>query len=166
MLARAAVIMFALSKLTPSLYQSGSNNQPFQLELSPAAVTAELNQEVDIAVILTNTSNSPETFRASFKGTAPEFFYDISLHSDDGSSVEETKYERSVKGHGTIALDYNSKFVTLRPGEHLTEHVNISKLFSLNKAGSYQIQATRPFRDLDKNIQSAKSNVVTLKITP
>lgn len=140
--------------------------QKFQLELSPATITVHQNQPIDMDLVLTNTSNSPLTLRSSFKDNSPEFFYDIVVRSTEHPDIKESAYERSVKGHGTIALDFNSKFVTLQPGEQLHERLHLSKLFELNQTGSYTVQVERPIQDLNPKATMVKSNTASLVVIP
>jgi hypothetical protein len=162
-----AMLSLACSSLVLVSYaQNDVRQQPFSLELSPASQIVHLGQYVGMTIMVTNTSHAPITFRSSFRGDQPELFYTIMVDADANKTVEETSYERRVKGHGTIAMDYNSKFVTLKPGDKMRERIHLTKLFNMTKSGSYSIQVERPIQDLNEAGKRISSNKAHLTIVP
>jgi hypothetical protein len=157
--------MVLLAGLSYQNAEAGKKEK-FSLELSSSMKSVHVDQRIDMTITVRNMSDGPLTLRFSPSGKEPEFLTDVIVRSTNGGEVSETQHERQVKGHGMIALDYNSKFVTLQPEESFQETLQLSKLFNLTQPGAYVVQAERHGEDLNSQSMMIKSNRVSFVILP
>jgi hypothetical protein len=139
------------------------------LKLSAVQPT-HLGQPIIVQVLITNNSSRLFEFD-SVVGTV-ESDFSISVLRADGGTVSKTDYGRALAGQysgpGDTAQEYSSTWessqnIRLLPGESLTENIDLSKIFQIDRRGRYQVQVERRFEN-DSSAATVRSNRIAFNV--
>jgi len=145
------VSIFLLTLGSPSLALSG--NDPFSLTISARQPAVEVGTDIEISVVLTNTSQRNIWMRETY---AP-CDYSSSVVDSLGHPAPETEYGLAARRrdngkpltyHGQsvlppcIAFTHNN-VLTIKPGTSIDAVLTITDLFDMHTPGTYTIQLER-----------------------
>jgi hypothetical protein len=129
---------------------------PFKIEISAESSTIVAGDDVTIDVSLTNTSDQIVSEGAMYEG---RFELDSTLRfeilDEHGKPVPKRHYPHEELRTGSV------RFRDLRPGDTMTQHQTVSRLYDMRNPGKYTIQVWKRNPDYD-----IKSKIVTVTVTP
>lgn len=147
-------LLVFLGAMTPS-----PPKEVLSLSISPTMQTVKTGSQVRVEAKLTNVANDP----VSFSDTIPDCDLTVTITDAKGESPPETSYKRGLKCGGRLTASRNI-LVTLKPGESRKEEIVITRLYQLERPGSYFVQAQRQ-PPTDPSASYVKSNTVTVTVT-
>jgi len=135
----------------------------FSITISAPERTVKANSEVELDVILKNTSHRDISVSEILGGA--DLNFNIEVRDGQGKLAPETSFGKKLHGkdpnfqgqHGSILAH------TLAFGASHETKTFLNKIYVLSEAGTYTVQASR--RDPDANVV-IKSNSVTLTVIP
>jgi hypothetical protein len=158
-------IFLVLTSLVPS---AGAAAPPLTIQVSTQDAAYKVGQEIRIVLNLTNATDHDVTVSRARGDAVAELSYSIEVWKGDGAPAQKTEYLRKLTGeykdpkHPTIFLSSSTQ-LRLKPGESLREQAVLTKLYVLDKAGSYKIQASHAIPEqLGGGV--AKSNLLTITV--
>ena len=129
------------------------------------SITAEpavkAGAEVAVTVHFKNTSNQELNHNANISdltGVDPNYIFEV--RDGSGALVPRKVYEHPELANG------HAVFLTVEPGEGVTDTEPISRLLDLSRPGKYVIQVSRRINANDEKDGVVKSNRVTVTVTP
>ena len=136
-----------------------NENPPISLVIAARASSQKKGSNIWVEASLKNTSDHILWIYKSISEDMDQggWVYQVDVHEEHGSIPPKTKYALNIGAGGG-----SGGYVPLRPGETLTQKVNVSKLYDLSQPGRYTIQ----FRRLDEGTKTyIVSNPITVTIT-
>jgi len=114
--------------------------KPFTISITSPSDTFQVGRAVPIDVTLTNTLDRDIGVAQS----SPDQTYRVKVIAQDGSSVTPTR--RGAELNDPFAIDqiFSNIIRPLKPGEMLSERLNVTDLYDLSVPGRYMIQFMRP----------------------
>ncbi|MGO9602233.1 MAG: hypothetical protein ACLQAT_02305 [Candidatus Binataceae bacterium] len=164
LLCLALLVGTLTSGLVAQSAKSGRELEPsFSIALRAPETTVKADAEVELDVTLKNTSHRDITVGEILGGS--DLNYNIEVRDGQGKLAPETPFGKKLHGkdpnfqgqHGSILAH------TLAPGASHETKTFLNKVYVLNEAGTYTVQASR--RDPDSNVV-IKSNSITLTVIP
>jgi hypothetical protein len=171
---RIPVIMLLLALIFSA--SAGQTAQPlFSIDIS-GPKTIKAGTPIEIKVVLTNTSDHGLDFKAH---EPEEFNYSTEVFKSDGQSEDYTTRgylmatgkcdpkHGATDGHPSCFGPYGRSIpVTLRPSGKYITWIVVTEQFHLSKPGDYSIQVSRSTAGEAENRILAKSNMITVTVTP
>ena len=134
--------------------------QPLSIKISAKPSTVRAGSSVMIDLYVTNLSRTDLDTGASISeltGIDPNYVYGVRDSAGHGVAKRLYRHPELALGHAILG--------TLKPGESVTLHQEISRLFDLTHPGKYSVQVSRRFPWNHKDIL-VRSNKIVLTITP
>jgi hypothetical protein len=146
---------------------------PFSLTISAEKSIVEAGTDVSLFVVKKNTS---ERTISIYRAVSPDsdqggWVYKVTVRTEDGAQVPETRFGKAVQPpetHGgsasssTSAMVGSGGYIPLAPGQTVTDHINVSKLYELSRAGRYTLQV----KEFDPGSGTfVESNLVTVTVS-
>jgi hypothetical protein len=123
---------------------------------------------VKINVTTKNVSAEEVQLLTDTRGT--EVVYKINVKDESGNVPPDGKFKRDLKGLENPAdlsrdtpTHFGIYFLTLKPGETVTDPLDISRMYDMTRPGKYTIQLER--RE-EVRYTIVKSNVITVTVAP
>ncbi len=164
----AVTVGFSANSIAQTSAPSGQANPSFSLTISALADKVKVGKPVKVNAVMKNIS--AENIRVWYDSLGPEKVYKVAVKNEKGNAPEETKFQRDLKGLENPAyitpdtpLNFSGASATLKPGEAVTDLVNVSRLYNFVVSGKYTIQVQR--RDPERGI-FVNSNTITVTVTP
>lgn len=114
-----------------------------------------------VTVHFKNTSNQELNHNANISNLTevdPNYIFEVRDHS--GALVPRKVYEHPELANGHVV------FLTLKPGESVTDTEPISRLLDLRRPGKYVIQVSRRVNANDEKDGVVKSNKLIVTVVP
>ena len=149
---------------------SGAASKPsFTLSVTASDNDIKIGAAVQVDVTMKNISSQTiEVWRNALGQEG--LVYEMNVTDERGAAPLDTKFGKDIKGLKDPAfltpdtpIHMSGGWVTLKPGETLTDRLNISKLYNLAQPGKFAIQVRR-FDDESKTF--VKSNSISVTIHP
>jgi len=137
------------------------------VNLDSTSKNVKLGDEIQLKIVVTNVSDHEVRLtRSSGKGQG-EFFNRFKVFDGQGNEPARTKYYRSLwgeRGDTEPQEEINIEIVgsLTKPGDSVTEQVDLNKLYKIEKPGIYKIQVEHEDPETKTLI---KSNVVTVTVS-
>jgi len=140
---------------------AGAPQYPFSLTIQDNGPTVKLGSEVELKLILTNTSAGEITLWDRNRLCD----YELDIRNSSGRPVRETSFKRELKcGNGFSVAVGKNQIRVLKPSESFSDVMFINEAYELNHAGDYTIQASRTIpKELGGG--TVRSNIITITIT-
>ena len=162
---------------TTTISLGGQNDKPnteakasISLSLLSTKNVFKSSSLIRVTVTMTNISNHEIFYWRENADDPSGFEYKIDILKGPSPKSTDTKFGRYFKGREDPAqltpdtpLNGSGGWRTLKAGDKIIDTVNISKMYDLSQAGSYEIQLRR-FDEESKAF--VKSNTITITITP
>lgn len=132
------------------------------LTIETKSPTFEVGQQIQVHIVLKNTTERAFTVFRSTGGGSGEQYYSICVTGPNGNSAAFTEYGAAIEKNRNQIVPLSRKLVTVAPGEETDEYALISRMFEMTTAGTYTIQASRA-SPLDSSA-TLKSNVLTITL--
>ena len=140
------------------------------LTLSASEDMVKTGSPITVTVALKNVSDHEILYWRENTSDAGGSEYKVDVWDDKSFTARETKFGLALKGRSDSTsltpdtpVDSSGGWLTLKPGEGLTDKLNVSKLYDLSQPGKYSIQIRR----FDEETKSfVKSNKITVTVTP
>jgi hypothetical protein len=164
----SAVKILFVAVLVTSLSLSGWGSQPdFTISLQSNQPTVKLGTEINVDVILTNTSNRNISFAKANGVAKGHLVYTVSVKDEKGNAVparktREANPEEDSASFANIEVT-NFQVLTLVPGQTLRDQIVLSKLFDFSHPGKYTVRVQRA---QPNNKILHESNAVTIIVEP
>jgi hypothetical protein len=127
--------------------------------VSVARAASDVESTVVLDIVFRNDGSS----MVNFPRMSLWFDYDFTVVSESGSSVPMTPF--GEQEHRNKTMGGASAVAEVAPGKAYRCSVEISRLYELNRPGSYIIQASKAFRDAaTSQFVTASSNKLTVQI--
>lgn len=166
--------VFAPANVWAQGVQSTQNKRP-PFSLTIRAKDSEVKSGLPILVDATveNKSDHAISIYKALSGGMDQggWVYKVDVLDETSTRAPETTFYRRLEGHVRPEEFTKEPYVTtasgvvssLEPGKAITDRVNVSTLYNLNRPGKYTIQ----FRDLDAESKAfILSNKITVTVTP
>ena len=157
---RPLLIVFLIGICTvPALAQQQPGKPPFTIVLVTPRPTVTLGSEVWITIRRTNTSDKDVNASAYIdKSTNLDLNYVLELRNSGGRPLPQ------VADKSPVGRFLDAQFGTLKPGETISNDINLLRLFDLKQPGKYTLQVSRRVPEaLGGGV--VKSNIITITIT-
>jgi hypothetical protein len=150
--------------------QPPSGAAPFSLAASAELNVVQAGAPVKVKVVTTNTSNQQIDFYVNPASDRAGWVFKVDVTDENGNAPPDTRLGRVFKynekkspdsGVGTFLVGKGA-FISLQPGESVTDVTDVSTLYDFSVPGKYSIQVQR-FTDNDVLV---KANTVSVTITP
>lgn len=136
-----------------------ASGQDARISISAPKVSVQVGQPISIEVQLKNTSEHEiDVGKTGGQDNAGIDYHVVLLGSGD-HPVARTKYGAAVdtgKVEGSVAL------LQLKPGQTLTQHFDLTKLFKLTDPGTYSVRAGRKLPE--RAGKMVWSNILTITV--
>lgn len=132
---------------------------PFKLTLTTENSKPRLGSDVWVEIQWTNTSNTElNADRYVDKSTGLDLNYVLDLRDSEGHAVPKLA-DKSPIGHL-----FDAQFGVLKPGEEISNDINLRRIYDLKQPGKYTFQVSRRTpKALGDGI--VKSNIITITVT-
>jgi hypothetical protein len=137
------------------------------LSLSPVADKITAGSPMPVTITMKNISDHEISYWREMTDDPGGFEYKISAWDDKQTAALDSKFGKALRGREDPAfltadtpLRGTGGWRTLKPGETLTDRVNVGRLFDLSRPGKYTIQVQRLDLDTKSFVMSNKINVV------
>lgn len=145
------------------------DSAPFKITLSTESASISSGHPVELQVTLTNISGKDLTIVRNAVKDRGGLDYKFELHKEGTDiAVPETRLHRALKGRedetfrtSETPMTGSLVFSDLKPGQSLTDTVDLARLYDLTAAGKYVVIAKR----IDRNGELVKSNALTITVT-
>ena len=140
------------------LLAGATTKAPFTLVLTMESPTVALGSDVRVKVQWTNTSDKALDSSANILDATnvdPNFRFEL-LDAHGHATPRKVYKFPQTSGH--------AEFGTLKPGETITDDVNLLRLFDLKHPGKYTLRVSRAVPQ-DLGGGTIKSNIVTITLT-
>jgi hypothetical protein len=151
-------LIFAAILTVPAPVQKQPSKQPFTIVLT-AEPKASLDSGIWVKYCYTNTSDRDLDASANIldaQNVDPNFHFELLDKEGRPVPMKVYSFPETATGH--------ARFGTLKPGESITQSVNLVRLFELKQPGRYTVQASRLItKELGGG--TVKSNTITITVT-
>ena len=138
----------------------------FSVTISPEELTVKAGSPVWVVATIENKSNHDVRVYRAISSDMDQggWVYTVDVRDNKGVASPETRFYRIVQDRDPdVTMKKSGGSTKLKPGETMTDRVNVSKLYDLNQPGKYTIQ----FQRLDPETKTfVKSNEITVTVTP
>ena len=141
--------------------QVDQNSSLYTVTIVTAKPVVEMGSQVDVGIILTNTSQRPLAVTAVAPEMA-ELNYAVQVQKGDGSPAMMTSYYQHLRSH----ITWGGKTMLLQSGKKQESDLDLNRLYDLEAPGVYTIQVTRIGPTKPMNPSPVSSKTLTLTVTP
>ncbi len=150
------IVLTLLSAVLIFPFRTAAQAQDLTISLDLTKSVVALNAQIKMSITLRNTTAHDISVRKTGGGDHPEANYRISVTTDTGIAVPETASGKSAR----FAPSASRILQTLKPGESLTEVIDLEKFFEITAPGVYQVTVQR---DVEKIETPSPSIAKTIK---
>ena len=151
--------------------ETGAASKPMlSLSLSPVTDKVTAGSPMLVTITMKNISDHEISYWREMTDDPGGFEYKISAWDDKQTAVLDSKFGKALRGREDPAfltadtpLRSTGGWRTLKPGETLTDRVNVGRLFDLSRPGRYTIQVQRLDLDTKTFVMSNRINVEITK---
>lgn len=138
----------------------------FSVTITPEKPTVKVASPVWVVATVENKSNHDIPVYRAISGDMDQggWVYTVDVRHDKGVASSETRFYRIVQDRDPdVTMKRSGGSTKVKPGETMTDRVNVSKLYDLTQPGRYTIQ----FQRLDPETKTfVKSNEITVTLRP
>ncbi|MDE3136633.1 MAG: hypothetical protein KGL59_08660 [Acidobacteriota bacterium] len=157
---RAMLLLLLATTCAASAHPQKDIAKPLsKLTLTAANAKSTLGSDVWIQIHWTNTSDRELTAnRYTDKTTGQDMSYTLDFRDSAGRPVPKLPHKPPV-GHF-----FDAQFGTLKPGQQITNEINLRRMYDLSRPGKYTLQVSRR---LAKSLGGSiiRSNTLAVTIT-
>jgi len=147
-----------------------SHSPAFKITLSTENDTVASGKPVQVKVTVTNVSEKRLTLVRNAVRDRGGFDYKFEVRNQEKDSpVPETRLHRAIKGRDDAAFRTSETpvsgslvFSDMKPGQSITDTVDLSRLYDLAAPGKYVIRARRVDRQSGETVKSTPITITVI----